>query len=111
VCPGNRYPLAQLAAMEKADPPVLDRLVDQALVSNLDLHLAQARIREARSQLVVSKAAAAPDISIFGSAMQSRNRTNQLQRIAAMDFGSPGAVIDLFQAGFDAEWEICEFVT
>ena len=94
--------------------PLLDSLVDRAVRSNLDLRLAEARIREARATRVVTAAGAWPTVDVSGS--YTRNRASENA------FGSPtqGAVVapsgggvdldqNLYRSGFDANWEIDVF--
>ena len=93
--------------------PLLDSLVERAVRSNLDLRLAEARIREARASRVVTASAAWPTVGVSGS--YTRNRASESA------FGAPGqgAVVvpsgganldqNLYQTGFDANWEIDVF--
>lgn len=81
--------------------PVLNSLITQAMDSNPDLRIARARVREARAQRGVVSADLWP--SIDSSASYSGNRRS---------LGSPTiptfvpVKYDLFQARFDASWEI-----
>jgi outer membrane protein, multidrug efflux system len=93
--------------------PLLDSLVERAMRSNLDLRLAEARIREARAARVVTAAGAWPTVEVSGS--YTRNRASENA------FGSPtqGAVVapsggadldqNFYRSGFDANWEIDVF--
>ena len=98
----------------KFNDPLLNSLVERAVKSNLDLRLAEARIREARASRVVAASAAWPALNVSGS--YSRNRASENA------FGEPaqGAVIapsgggknldqNFYQTGFDANWEIDVF--
>jgi outer membrane protein, multidrug efflux system len=80
----------------------LDSLVDRALRSNTDLRIALARIREARAQKGVVAADAFPSVDAAGAYTRSRPSVNA-------PGGSSGKASDLFQAGFDASWEIDVF--
>lgn len=55
--------------------PVLDALVEDALINNLDLRQAIARVAEARAALGVTRADQYPGVTAQGSA--TRNRTSQ----------------------------------
>jgi outer membrane protein, multidrug efflux system len=93
--------------------PLLNSLVERAVRSNLDLRLAEARIREARASRVVTAAGAWPTVDVSGSYTRNRSSENA--------FGVPtqGAVItppgginldqNLYRTGFDANWEIDVF--
>jgi len=71
--------------------PVLSNLIDMAVAGNLDLQKAYARLREARARLGISRAAEFPTLDASGSATRSYN--NRLTR-------------NLYNAGFDAGWEL-----
>lgn len=85
--------------------PKLNSLVDRAVQSNLDLRLAEARIREARAQRVVAGAALYPEIDVSGEYSRSRNSLNAGSSAAS----SVPEGVNLYQAGFDAAWEIDVF--
>lgn len=99
--------------------PVLDALIDRAVVSNLNLKLAAARVREARAQRGVVGADLWPDINVGASYNRSRSSENafDFKRGNGSSAGSPefrnfalpGEEHDLYQAGFDANWEIDVF--
>ena len=77
--------------------PMLTSLINRAVASNLDLKLAEARIREARAAQSVAAGGLGPTLDASGAYQRSRssaeNRTGT----------STG---DQYQAGFDAGWEI-----
>ncbi|WP_343616738.1 efflux transporter outer membrane subunit [Novosphingobium sp.] len=105
--------------------PVLDQLEQHALTGNLDLAEASARIGSARAQYRIAGAAGLPRVQA-GSSYQ-RERASPKGILALTGAGSPsssaaggtdpfGATTlsptdksndyDLFQAGFDASWEL-----
>jgi outer membrane protein, multidrug efflux system len=93
--------------------PLLNSLVERAVGSNLDLRLAEARIREARASRVVTASGAWPTLNVSGS--YTRNRASQ-NGVAVPGEGtvivpSGGANLDqnFYQSGFDANWEIDVF--
>jgi len=77
--------------------PVLTDMVQQALTNNHDLKAAVARIRQARAQLGITKAAYGPTIDLTGSVNRSESSKNVM-----MDTGTT----TLYSTGFDAVWEI-----
>jgi multidrug efflux system outer membrane protein len=88
--------------------PTLDSMIDRAIRSNLDLRFAQARVREARAQRGVVKADLLP--SVNASASYQRSRVSENIGTSQGSTGSTFAVGgDLYQAGFDASWEIDVF--
>ncbi len=80
----------------------LDALISRAAQSNLTLHIAEARVREARAQRGVVAAAEGPTIGPEGSYSRNRFSDNGFPPLPAttpLDY-------DLYRAGFDASWEI-----
>ena len=80
----------------------LDALINRAAQSNLTLHIAEARVREARAQRGVVQSAEGPNLGTGGG--YSRNRFSDngfppLPPTTPLDY-------DLYRAGFDASWEI-----
>ncbi len=80
----------------------LDSLVDRAVQANLQLRAARARVREARAQRGVTVAGYWP--AADASASYTRNRTSKHSFLPI----PPGTALDynLYQAGFDASWEL-----
>jgi multidrug efflux system outer membrane protein len=77
--------------------PVLDSLVARAVGANPDLRRAAARVREARAQRGIAAADLYPTVDATGGASRGRISEN---------IGGPGGTSNLFQAGFDAAWEV-----
>ncbi|MFA7381859.1 MAG: efflux transporter outer membrane subunit [Desulfurivibrionaceae bacterium] len=77
----------------------LDSLIQRAEAANPDLRIAEARILQARAQYRLTTAAAAPKVGVAGNYANSRPSEN-----AGSSDG--GTTQDLFQAGFDAGWEL-----
>ena len=91
--------------------PLLNSLVERAAQSNLDLYVAEARVREARALLGVTEAGAWPAVNAAGSYARSRTSENSFfsgsQVSGSSSFSSPNNLEhDLFKTGFDAGWEI-----
>jgi len=76
--------------------PELSSLIDRAVLGNLDLKKAMARVRESRARRGMAKADFFPTFDATGSANWSRSNK---------DTGS-GKTSDLFAATFDAGWEM-----
>jgi NodT family efflux transporter outer membrane factor (OMF) lipoprotein len=93
--------------------PKLNDLIDRGLASNLDVKLAQARVLEARATVQFNVANLFPMVS--GSASYTRSQASK----NAVSFNGPGTGqaasgfsvgrTNLYQAGFDAGWEIDVF--
>lgn len=84
----------------------LDSLMERAVASNLDLRDAEARIREARAQRRVIAADAFPAVGVQASYARERSSENAG---AGADSDVSSRVLkerNLFQAGFDASWEV-----
>ena len=75
----------------------LEQLLTQARAANLDLRMAETRIREARALRQAVAANALPAIDTTGSYSTTRRSEN---------IASGGTTQDLFQLGFDASWEL-----
>jgi outer membrane protein, multidrug efflux system len=94
--------------------PELDGLIERAVQSNLDLRLAAARVREARALRGIAASDLGPTINVSGAYTRNRQSENVLPaQVGSLNGGSatgaaPSGTLeqDLFQAGFDASWEI-----
>src|SRR5580704_7537338 len=86
----------------------LDSLVDRAVKSNLDLQIAQARVREARAQYSIAVADFFPTVDASGSYERQRQSHNQ-PLFNAFQIPSSAFQNNVYQAGFDASWEIDVF--
>lgn len=78
------------------DDPVLTELITQAVQGNLDLKQAMARVREARARRGISRADLFPSLDTAGSFTRSRSSENN----------GTGDTTNLYEAGFDAAWEM-----
>lgn len=98
------------------DDPTLTLLVSQALKNNLNLKQAAQRIVQARAQLAIVSGRELPDVGAGLSYSHRRISDNGLAS-AAQSSRAPVAPtppipggglgeVDLFQAGFDASWEL-----
>jgi NodT family efflux transporter outer membrane factor (OMF) lipoprotein len=85
--------------------PELDSLVQRALKANLDLRIAEARVREARAQAGIQDAAAWPSLNASGSKIRERQSSNQPILGELLPPGTQ-TVSNAYQAGFDASWEL-----
>jgi len=85
---------------ENLNDPILDSLVQRAIVSNRELQMAAARVRIARALQGTAVADLLPTIGASASYMNARRSRNAL--------AFPVRLIDTetYQAGFDASWEI-----
>lgn len=84
--------------------PLLVELVERAGAANLDLRQAEARLREARAGLDAARGGRLPQAGVSATASQQ-----QLSKNGQLPLGSlPGfdRQFSLFDAGFDASWEL-----
>lgn len=98
------------------DDPLLDRLIDRALVGNLNIQVAAARVLQARAQERAVHGAAGPKLNANGQAGYSQLSRNALPAALAglgggssgggSPLGLPGEDFASFQLGFDASWEL-----
>lgn len=77
--------------------PQLSRLIEEAASNNLDMKLAQARLREARARRGVSAADRFPTLNAGAGANRSGS---------SKEMGLGGNVSDTWSAQFDASWEL-----
>lgn len=86
-------------------------LISRAIEANLDLQLAQARVREARGGLELAVSSLFPTIE--GNASLERSRTSDnVRRNTAGDSAAQGTrTSSLYHAGFDAVWELDLFAS
>ncbi len=87
--------------------PVLERLIDTALSQNLDMRLAAARIDESRALRDRVAGGRAPVVTAGASVnrrRQSENGSLPINSIPGLD-----ATQTIYDAGFDAAWEIDVF--
>jgi NodT family efflux transporter outer membrane factor (OMF) lipoprotein len=89
-------PQALAAWWTTLNDPELSSLIDRAVLGNLDLKKALARVREARARRGMAKADLFPTLDATGSATWSRS---------SKDTGT-GKTSDLYAASFDAGWEL-----
>lgn len=84
--------------------PLLTELVERAVAANLDLRQAEARLREARAGRDAAAGGRLPELVASGSATKQRLSENGQFPFASL----PGfdRKFPLYDAGFDASWEI-----
>ena len=85
----------------------LSSLIERAVKTNLDLRRAEARVRQARAeQQFFAKADFGPKVNTSGS--YTRQKQSKNQPIIGTIPMSPGVPFEnnVYQAGFDASWEI-----
>jgi NodT family efflux transporter outer membrane factor (OMF) lipoprotein len=92
--------------------PVLDKLISQALTSNLNLKIAQARVKDARILRSATIAAGLPSLSARSNLSRRLNNSSSSgaqtggtsSAIGGAGFGNQ--LINIFSLGFDAQWEL-----
>src|SRR6266508_652365 len=88
---------------------LLNSLVERAVKSNLDLRIAEARIREARASRAVTASGLWPTIDVSASYRRNRTSENAFALGSLAPQGGGNLEQDLFKTGFDASWEIDVF--
>ncbi|TMQ71131.1 MAG: TolC family protein [Candidatus Eisenbacteria bacterium] len=76
----------------------LDRLVHEAIAQNYDVRIALANLNEARAARLETKLALLPIVPARAG--------YQRVRLSEIDAGGASPTFDLFDAGFDATWEV-----
>lgn len=87
----------------------LDSLIERAAKANLDLKIAQARVREARAHYRMTAADFWPTVDAAGSFARQRQSQNQPVLNSFPPLPSGAYENNVYQAGFDASWEIDVF--
>ncbi|WP_372492611.1 MULTISPECIES: efflux transporter outer membrane subunit [Caballeronia] len=89
--------------------PQLNALIDAAFAHNPDLKMAQARLRQSRSQLRGQRANELPKVSGSAAALRMRSPDTSIFGSSGDD-GSSGSTgrgpVDFYTVGFDASWEL-----
>ncbi|HEX7815004.1 efflux transporter outer membrane subunit [Dyella sp.] len=94
---------AQLQVWWRAfNDPLLDRLIDQALLNNQDLGMALARLQQARAERIQSSSRWGPTVSIGGEG--DSMRSSQM-----LDWPPGIGQSSTWRTGFDASWELDMF--
>jgi NodT family efflux transporter outer membrane factor (OMF) lipoprotein len=88
--------------------PQLDKLVQQAMVANNDVRLAQARVREARAQAGVARSFLFPSVNASGDYSRQRLSQNTPTGLLAGAAAQP-LEQNFFNAALDMNWEIDVF--
>lgn len=96
---GEMNPQTLAAWWTTLNDPELSNLIDRAVLGNLDLKKARARVREARARRGIAKAGLFPTLNAAGSATRSYSSKD-----SGTDKSSETS--DLYTASFDAGWEI-----
>ncbi len=87
--------------------PVLDRIIDDAVTTNLDLALATERIVEARSLARLDIANFNPVVGFSGSVTDQRQSETSVLPVGQIpNFRADNTI---YSAGFDASWEVDVF--
>ena len=93
--------------------PLLSQLIAEAAAANLDVRQAAARIVNARAQQTMAVAAGLPALSAKSSLSRRNNNlggfgggTNVGGGAGFGGFGIGNQIINILQAGFDAQWEL-----
>jgi len=88
--------------------PRLDALIERAANANLDLRIAESRIREARALRGQARSAFFPTVGSAGSYSRSLTSGNSLNGTGLNQFGIP-LENDNFSTGLDMNWELDVF--
>jgi NodT family efflux transporter outer membrane factor (OMF) lipoprotein len=98
---------APAAWWQTLDDPQLNTLIDAAFAHNPDLKIAQARLRQARSQLRGQRANELPKVSGSAAAVRARSPDTSIIGSSGDQGSSTGrGPVDFYTVGFDASWEL-----
>ncbi len=99
--------LQEIAWWKAFGDPVLNKLIERAAKTNLDLEQARARIIQARTNVTAAGAAAWPSVQATGSVTRSGGGIDTTTSSVPSSLATVAGTI--FQAGFDASWEMDVF--
>jgi NodT family efflux transporter outer membrane factor (OMF) lipoprotein len=91
------------------DDPMLTGLVEEAIKANLDLQLAKARLRQARALRGVAVGGLWPAVTATATYQREKSQGETTQGGSSKGLATTAQVENLYQAGFDAVWEIDVF--
>jgi NodT family efflux transporter outer membrane factor (OMF) lipoprotein len=90
--------------------PVLNSLISEAIAANLDLKLALLRVKDARVLRSETIATGLPSLSAKSTISKRLNNTSSgggsSSNTNGGGFGIGNQIINIFQLGFDAQWEL-----
>ncbi|MFZ2312623.1 MAG: efflux transporter outer membrane subunit [Methylobacter sp.] len=92
--------------------PILDKLISDAIASNLDLKLALERVKDARALRTATIATGLPSLDAKSNVSRRLNNFSSSASQAGGTgsaiggFGIGNQLINIFQMGFDAQWEL-----
>jgi len=93
--------------------PLLNSLIERAVGSNLDLRIAEARIREARATRAVVASGEWPTLDVSSSYSRNRASGNAVGSPTQGAVAAPRSTANLeqnfYKTGFDASWEVDVF--
>ncbi len=86
---------------------LLNQLITEAIAANLDMKQALVRVKATRAQRSATFAAALPSATAKSSVSRRLNNSaTGVQNNGAGGFGVGSQLINIFQTGFDAQWEL-----
>lgn len=88
--------------------PVLDSVIERAVEGNLDVRIAESRVRQARAQRGVASSKYYPEGEVDGSYQRFKTTENG-STTGAGTAGTRDRRFGLYLLGFDASWEIDVF--
>lgn len=91
--------------------PLLNALINEAITANLDLKQAVLRVKEARILRSQTIAAGLPSLNAKSTISKRLNNSSQTSGSGSSSTGGGGfgignQIINVFQSGFDAQWEL-----
>ncbi|RST31315.1 efflux transporter outer membrane subunit [Sphingomonas ginkgonis] len=103
--PSFRADLGVARWWESLNDPLLTRLVDDGLAQSPNIDLAQARIREAASQLTQQQANQLPSISANGTYLRAQLPGTGLGGGSSAQGGGSSSTLTFYNVGANASWE------
>lgn len=104
--PTDTTTIASIPWRQYFTDPILQALVDEGLCNNLDMQIAEERIKQAEANLTVARAAYFPNVSLVGQVNQSRLSSADPLTKTARDRNSLAYHMETYSLGVSASWEL-----
>ncbi|MDD5277644.1 MAG: efflux transporter outer membrane subunit [Methylovulum sp.] len=92
---------------QRFNDPLLNQLITDTLAANLDLKQALVKIKDARAQRYATFAGVLPEVTGKSTVSRRYNNTSGTSPTGGSGgFGVGNNLINIFQSGFDAQWEL-----
>lgn len=104
--PTDTTTIASIPWREYFADPILQGLIDEGINNNLDMQMAEARIKQAEANLTMARAAYFPNVALVGQMNQSRLSSADPLTKMPRDRNSLAYHSETYTLGVSASWEL-----